>query len=109
MKLRGIGLAVLALMSLWAGQASAQQYPTRPVKVLVTIPLEYQVFALQGERNAGGIRSYIEDTAIDAIDDVREKGSVVHRISSGQAFNCKRAGKPAQDRENAAGCLRKVG
>ena len=38
MKLRGIGLAVLALMSLWAGQASAQQYPTRPVKVLVTIP-----------------------------------------------------------------------
>ena len=38
MKLRGIVLAVLALMSLWAGQASAQQYPTRPVKVLVTIP-----------------------------------------------------------------------
>ena len=38
MKLRGIGLTALALMSLWAGQASAQQYPTRPVKVLVTIP-----------------------------------------------------------------------
>ena len=38
MKLRGIGLTALALMSLWAGQATAQQYPTRPVKVLVTIP-----------------------------------------------------------------------
>src|SRR5215203_2154697 len=38
MKLRRIGFAALALMSLSAGQATAQQYPTRPVKVLVTIP-----------------------------------------------------------------------
>jgi tripartite-type tricarboxylate transporter receptor subunit TctC len=33
-----IGLAVLALASVLAGQAAAQQYPTRPVKILVTIP-----------------------------------------------------------------------
>src|SRR3954470_6613629 len=38
MKLRTIGFAALALMSLLAGPAAAQQYPTRPVKVLVTIP-----------------------------------------------------------------------
>ena len=38
MKLRGIGFAALALMSLLGEPATAQQYPTRPVKVLVTIP-----------------------------------------------------------------------
>jgi tripartite-type tricarboxylate transporter receptor subunit TctC len=31
------GLAVLALVA-FAGQATAQQYPTHPVKILVTIP-----------------------------------------------------------------------
>jgi tripartite-type tricarboxylate transporter receptor subunit TctC len=38
MKAIRIGLAVLALASVLAGQATAQQYPTRPVKILVTIP-----------------------------------------------------------------------
>src|SRR6187401_1278061 len=33
-----IGLAALVLVSICTGQVCAQQYPTRPVKVLVTIP-----------------------------------------------------------------------
>src|SRR4051812_14394865 len=38
MNRRTVGVAALALLSLCAGQAQAQQYPARPVKVLVTIP-----------------------------------------------------------------------
>jgi tripartite-type tricarboxylate transporter receptor subunit TctC len=38
MKTIGIALAALALVAAFAGEASAQQYPTRPVKILVTIP-----------------------------------------------------------------------
>ena len=39
MKAIGLGLAALALVAVFAGGAgSAQQYPTRPVKILVTIP-----------------------------------------------------------------------
>jgi tripartite-type tricarboxylate transporter receptor subunit TctC len=38
MKLLKAGFAILGLLSLPAGLASAQQYPARPVKVLVTIP-----------------------------------------------------------------------
>src|SRR3954454_19074210 len=38
MNRRTTGLAVLALLTFLAGEAQAQQYPTRPVKVLVTIP-----------------------------------------------------------------------
>jgi tripartite-type tricarboxylate transporter receptor subunit TctC len=38
MKSIGIAFAGLALTVLCAGNAAAQQYPTRPVKVLVTIP-----------------------------------------------------------------------
>ena len=38
MKSISIGVAALALVALWAGPAPAQQYPARPVKVLVTIP-----------------------------------------------------------------------
>ncbi len=37
MKTIGLGLAALALVAI-AGQAAAQQYPTHPVKILVTIP-----------------------------------------------------------------------
>jgi len=38
MKTIGLGLAALALVAVLAGEASAQQYPSRPVKILVTIP-----------------------------------------------------------------------
>jgi tripartite-type tricarboxylate transporter receptor subunit TctC len=38
MKSISIGVIALALAALWAGPAPAQQYPARPVKVLVTIP-----------------------------------------------------------------------
>jgi tripartite-type tricarboxylate transporter receptor subunit TctC len=38
MKSISIGVTALALVALWPGPAPAQQYPARPVKVLVTIP-----------------------------------------------------------------------
>src|SRR4051812_27198509 len=38
MRLWTIGIAALALLSPCTGELQAQQYPTRPVKVLVTIP-----------------------------------------------------------------------
>src|SRR5438477_6463249 len=38
MKLSKIAVAALAFVALLVGSATAQQYPTRPVKVLVTIP-----------------------------------------------------------------------
>jgi tripartite-type tricarboxylate transporter receptor subunit TctC len=38
MKAIRIGIAALTLLGVLAGQAGAQQYPSRPVKVLVTIP-----------------------------------------------------------------------
>ena len=38
MKTIGLGLAALALATVFAGEAAAQQYPSRPVKILVTIP-----------------------------------------------------------------------
>jgi len=38
MKTIGLGLAALALATVVAGEAAAQQYPSRPVKILVTIP-----------------------------------------------------------------------
>jgi tripartite-type tricarboxylate transporter receptor subunit TctC len=38
MKRIGLGLVAFALLAAFAGQTSAQQYPTRPVKILVTIP-----------------------------------------------------------------------
>ena len=38
MKLSKIAVAALMFASLLASGATAQQYPTRPVKVLVTIP-----------------------------------------------------------------------
>ena len=38
MKFHTIALAALTMVSLFAGHAQSQQYPTRPVKILVTIP-----------------------------------------------------------------------
>jgi tripartite-type tricarboxylate transporter receptor subunit TctC len=38
MKTIGLALAALALAAACTGEADAQQYPTRPVKILVTIP-----------------------------------------------------------------------
>ena len=38
MKWVGQTLTALALTAVFAGEASAQQYPTHPVKILVTIP-----------------------------------------------------------------------